>query len=220
MPTHAWPILGIAHLQGEVAVRKMLFFLMATIALSSGCSSYDTRLSSRSLRSNDNQNLGTVFVWDNDVSAAVAYPPSTIRTESGQRETGRAAICMQRAMTAGATAMKGDLSVSDSILKAASLPGADGRDLGKVALNLSKSVLSLSVSTERTAFVDTALFYLCQMAANGSLSDAQLSTAVTKLFETAGALANSSAEPKSQAAPGFSNDGIKPTGASPESVSK
>lgn len=176
-------------------------FLMLAVVLLCGCSTYDTRLSSRSLRSYDNQNLGTVFVWDNDVSAAVAYPPSTLRTLSGERETGRAAICMQRAMTAAATAMEGDLSVSDSFLTLAKLPGAQGGDLGKVAVNLSKSVLALSVSTERTAFVDTALFYLCQMAANGSLSDANLSTAVGKLFDVAGALSSSSAEPASEAAP-------------------
>ncbi|WP_369914245.1 hypothetical protein AB8810_15935 [Xanthomonas sp. NCPPB 3005] len=201
-------------------MQKTLFLMSVASMLLAGCSTYDTRLSSRSLRSNDNQNLGTVFVWDNDVSAAVAYPPSTTRTTAGDRQTGRAAICMQRAMTAGATAMKGDLSVSDSFLTLAKLPGAQGGDLGKVAVNLSESVLALSVSTERTAFIDTALFYLCQMAANGSLSDDHLSTAVTTLIETAGALASSSAEPKSQAAPILPNTVDKPAGATPGAVSK
>lgn len=203
-----------------IAVRKTLFPTLVAVVLLGGCASYDSRMSSQSLRTKDNQNLGTVFVWDNDVSAAVAYPPAALRKVDGSIETGRAAICMQRAMTAGATAMGGDLSVSDSFLTLAKLPGAQGGDLGKVAVNLSKSVLALSASTERTAFVDTALFYLCQMAANGSLSDANLSEVVTKLFETAGALPSSSAAPPSEPAPGLSNPVGKPAAGTPDATSQ
>jgi hypothetical protein len=70
----------------------------------------------------DNKNLGTLFVWDNDVSAAVAYPPA-------------------------------------------------------------------------------GLFYLCELSANGSLSDDQLSSAVTSLFEAAGKLEPSGSSPVSLMAP-------------------
>lgn len=201
-------------------MKRTLVLMPLVVVLLGACSTYNTRMSSQSLRTKDNQNLGTVFVWDNDVSAAIAYPSPVLRHKDGSLETGRASICMQRAMTAGATAMKGDLSVSDSILKVASMPGAEGNDLGKAALNLSKSVLALSVSTERTSFIDTALFYLCQMAANGSLREGELSTAVTELFEAAGSLAASSAEPKSQAAPSMSSEGGKPADPKADPISK
>lgn len=167
--------------------------------------------------------LGTVFAWDNNVSAAVAYPPSVVdKLPNGtKREVTAAPICMQRAMTAGATSTALNGKVSEKLLTLVGNPAAQGSEpLAEAALNVSRSVLALSASTERTAFLDTGMFYLCQLAANGAITKDQLKDAVTELISSAAGMTPTATQLASLAAPELRNgeepnrggsDGVKGT---------
>ncbi|KAF1719793.1 hypothetical protein CSC75_13990 [Pseudoxanthomonas wuyuanensis] len=91
---------------------------------------------------------------------------------------------MQRAMTAGATSVEASGSLSDAALKLADpTANAEGKELAGAALAVSNAVMALSVSTERTAYLDTGLFYLCQLHANGAMTSPEFASAVEKLIE-------------------------------------
>jgi hypothetical protein len=168
--------------------------LAAVALLCTGCMPARFKTSYKSVKGDPDTTLGSVFVWDNDVSAAVAYPPGKSKF--------RPPICMQRAMTAGATSVNASGSVSDAIVKLAN-PAVitDGKQLASATVAASNAVMALSVSTERTAYLDTGLFYLCQMHANGALNDNLFYAAVTKLIDRSATMTTAAASLGQLAAP-------------------
>lgn len=116
---------------------------------------------------------GALSIWEPDMSAAVLYP-------SGQ-------MCMQRALAIVTHDTAVTASVSEAVLqlsRAAAKASDQNRndDLAKIAATIKQTASLLTTTTERTAFLDFGLFYICQMSANGSLTDsqtAQLVKAVT-----------------------------------------
>ncbi len=155
-------------------LRFSLLALLVTAAMgASGCTPATFKRSFVSVKGDTTQTLGSVFIWSNDVSAAIAYPPGA----------GRPPICMQRAMTAGATSVGATASLSDTALKLANpATAASGSELAAASLAVSNAVMALSVSTERTAYLDTGMFYLCQLHANGALNPNQFEAVLKDLI--------------------------------------
>lgn len=162
--------------------------LLVVALLCTSCEKLNPHKTSRSALgvAGSKDTRGTLFVWDSDVSAAVAYPHRTISEDGAINAT---AICMQRAMTAGAVSAEVSAAINDT---AAALinPNAKvtGEPLTQGALAVSNAITTLAVSTERTAYVDTTLFYLCQLHANGGLNSAQLDRLVGDLIEKSTAM--------------------------------
>lgn len=105
-------------------------------------------------------------------------------------------------MTAGAASAEVSAAINDT---AAALidPKAKvtGEPLAQGAVAVSKAITTLAVSTEHTAYVDTTLFYLCQLHANGGLNSAQLDRLVGDLIEKSTAMQPVHAELTQVAAP-------------------
>lgn len=188
--------------QGEDMYLAKVVLLAGAAVLMAGCGTRMKR-STQSMGDGQGNTLGSIFVWSNDVSAAVAYPPrhatrteaskqekesslaSPVSATSSSRVTTPGPICMQRALTAGATSVETSLNLSEAALALAKLPSVkqgDGSLLAATA-DVGRSVMALNVSTERTAYLDTGLFYLCQLAANDALTQEQFQLAVLLLIE-------------------------------------
>lgn len=108
--------------------------------------------------------IGSLFVWSNDVNAGMI-------TKDGD-------VCMQRAMTVRSSSAQGEATVPASIVSASAAleaAAAQGQDQAAIALSgaISQAAAALSTTTERTAFLDIGMFYLCQLHANGAVSDHQ-----------------------------------------------
>lgn len=149
------------------------------------------------------ETVGSIFIWSNDVNAAVVY-------KSG-------VVCAQRAMTVVTADSRIQAAVPDSIFKlseaaaataAASVrseeAAADAPDAGAAAQTASQTARSaalvelaasiqeaaqlLTTTTERTAFLDVGMFYLCQLSNNRSISEADARALTGLLIEVAGGL--------------------------------
>ncbi|MCE8031913.1 hypothetical protein EKK97_10930 [Billgrantia tianxiuensis] len=116
------------------------------------------------------------------MSAAVGY-------ETGQ-------ICMQRALAITTIDAKATIKVSEAMLALAeasqdAAKGGDSADLANVAASLKQTATLLTTSTERTTFLDLGMFYLCQISANGGLTDTQTAELV-KIIAISGSSINTS----------------------------
>lgn len=125
--------------------------------------------------------VGSIFIWSNDVNAAVVY-------SNGQ-------ICAQRAMTARETDIEASANLSAAVADlttaaAAAAASDDTSDESLLALSatIRETAKMLTTTTERTAFLDVGLFYICQLSNNASISDDQTATLTTTLIESAGSL--------------------------------
>jgi len=105
-------------------------------------------------------------------------------------------------MTAGAASAEVSAATNDTATALID-PKAKvtGEPLAQSAAAVSKAITTLAVSTERTAYVDTTLFYLCQLHANGGLNSAQLDKLVGDLIEKSTAMQPVHAELMQVAAP-------------------
>jgi len=119
---------------------------------------------------------GGLSVWNPDMSAAVAY-------SSGQ-------ICMQRALAIKAVDSSTSVKLSDAILKLsiAAEKSANPQELLSLSNTIKQTVSLLTTTTERTAFLDMGMFYLCQISANGGLTDTQVAELLKILAITGSAM--------------------------------
>lgn len=120
--------------------------------------------------------IGTLFVWSNDVNAGMVY-------ESGH-------VCMQRAMTMEAMTGGGSASVPSSLVslsEAARTALAEGDSESAIAISgaISQAATALSTTTERTAFLDIGMFYLCQLEANRAITPDQSAMLTQQLIRDA-----------------------------------
>jgi len=123
---------------------------------------------------------GSLSVWNNEMTAAIEY-------NSGQ-------ICMQRALSVVANDFsntaevpKAFLSLADALKTAAD--NGDEEQIAKLTTTLKETATLLTTSTERTTFLDYGMFYLCQISANGGLTDTQTAELI-KIISLAGASIN------------------------------
>lgn len=134
------------------------FFLALLVLNVSGCAT--TKRSSIAFRKDSG---GSLSVWDANMSAAVAY-------HNGK-------MCMQRAMAIKNLDAGAELQVSQAMLRlsesykaAAAGGGAAAGDLATLSATLKQTATLLTTTTERTAYLDMGLFYICQIAANDSIT--------------------------------------------------
>lgn len=178
---------------GHISVTKMkiklssFLIIAATLILNSGCT--QVKRSTLSIgkpmmennqiaRTKDNEiiyeTIGTIFVWDTDVSTAVM-------NKEGH-------TCIQRALTTKDIAASGVLS--DSILNLTKTlektQNPKERELLSVAIAQTSTLLT--TTTERTAFLDTGLFYICQLGANKALTQSEVVTLSQEVIKSAAGL--------------------------------
>ena len=139
--------------------------------------------------------IGTLFVWSSEVNAGVIY-------EGGN-------ICMQRAMTA--RAMSGSLDASAnaeapaSVLAGMTAAAAEASDSGNIeaaaaiSAAIAQAATALSATSERTAFLDIGMFYICQLSANGRLSVPETNQLALQLVESAAGMTPTGTVPRADA---------------------
>ncbi|QTC91758.1 hypothetical protein [Brevundimonas goettingensis] len=126
-----------------------------------------------SLADQQHQTIGSLFVWSNDVNAGMI-------TRNGE-------VCMQRAMTTRTSSFGGSASAPSSLIdlsKAARTAADKGDEAAAIQLAAAyrEAAASLSTTTERTAFLDIGMFYICQLEANGAISQSQAALLTQQLI--------------------------------------
>lgn len=122
---------------------------------------------------------GSLSVWNADMSAAVTYP-------QGQ-------MCMQRALAVKTVEAELTTKVSEAIIalsdvaKNAASTGQNA-ELASLVASIRQTAALLTTTTERTAFLDLGMFYVCQISANGSLTDHQTAEVLRSLTLVASSL--------------------------------
>ncbi len=150
---------------------------VGALFLVSGCKSMQER-------SVDRKGVGlsaTVITWDSARSAAVAMP--------GDR------VCLQNAVLGRDTEVDVMAKVTEAAISwtkvlQPSMPskGSGSGEFVTATTNINRSVTRLDTSTERTAFLSLGLFYVCQIAANQKLGEAETSLLVRQMMTTAAGL--------------------------------
>lgn len=166
----------------KIPFQKIAIACLATsMVLSSGCVSPYFKRSALSVGANTfdkygnpTKTLGTIFVWDADVSAAMID------------KNGR--TCIQRALTT--KDVKASVALSDQILKWARALETTEDEKAQEALSAAIATTStlLTTTTERTAFLDTGLFYICQLGANNTLKQDEVIELSKQLIQSAAGL--------------------------------
>ncbi|WP_369939910.1 hypothetical protein [Xanthomonas medicagonis] len=153
---------------------KAITVVVVVAMASAGCST----LKSESIKQREGGNektIGTVTTWSPDKAAAVVV--------GGQ-------VCMQLPTrlvnlgTSGAAAGYADVS-------------GQGKLGGSGAGDFRSDATSSVVATERTTFLSFGLFYICQMAMNGSLDGAALEKMLSMVVATSATLKPAPAQPPS-----------------------
>lgn len=96
-------------------------------------------------------------------------------------------MCMQRAMAvnnidASATAKVSEAIMALSEAYTAAAKAGNAGDLASISGTLKVTAMSLSTTTERTAYIDMGMFYLCQIAANGSITPTEANALLRTLI--------------------------------------
>lgn len=150
------------------------------------------RQSVTSIKVDQPNTAGTLFIWSNDVNAGMI---------NNQNK-----ICMQRAMTARggsagieAQAPAAIFNLSEAAMEASQKSDSDAAATMSAAI--AASVTALSTTSERTAFLDIGMFYLCQLAANGTINGAQADGLTRQLFTSAAGMTPAGTVPRVDAPP-------------------
>lgn len=145
------------------------------------------RKSVTSMKVDKENTAGTLFIWSNDVNAGMV---------NNQNK-----ICMQRAMTARggsagieAQAPAAIFNLSEAAVEASEKSQADAAATMSAAI--AASVTALSTTSERTAFLDIGMFYLCQLAANDTIDETQTETLTRQLFTSAAGMTPAGTVPR------------------------
>lgn len=146
---------------------KRIFLIIVIVF--AGCSFIDPAAYKRS--SIAFKKGGGLSVWDSDLTAAV--------------ENRRGYVCMQKALTAKAISNKAEVKISDAVLKIAQgIPStASAQELINFQNSMSQTLAMLTTTTERTAFLESGLFYICQLSINNALTNEQVFYLTKKLIE-------------------------------------
>ncbi|MCG8519039.1 MAG: hypothetical protein MI794_13705 [Pseudomonadales bacterium] len=161
----------------KTLVSSVLFSLL----LSSGCAHLGGTYFKRSyvsIEGDDDDTIGTILVWEADTSAAVLL------------DDGKA--CMQTALAVKTADVEAQAKISESLLelsKTAALaqenPENVNQPLADVTTSIKEAAQALTTTTERTAFLNIGMFYLCQIAANGSVNENNTSLIAQTLIKSA-----------------------------------
>ena len=162
----------------ELKMKNFTVLILLVVSLS-GCETLTGAWGKKSSIAFVKDSGGSLSVWNAEMSAAVAY-------ESGQ-------ICMQRALAVKTIDTNTAVKVSDTMLALAKAAqtSTTGGELASITTSLKETASLLTTSTERTTFLDLGMFYLCQISANGGLTDTQTAELV-QVIALAGAGINAS----------------------------
>lgn len=151
--------------------------------------------SALSLVDAESATIGTVFVWSNDQNAGLVTKDSK--------------VCMQRAMTARSMAARVDGEAETSIPAGtfseltAAAGAASAQNNAEAAATISAAIAqtatALSATSERTAFLDIGMFYLCQLSANQTLTGNQPAELTLELIEAAAGMTPTGVVPAANA---------------------
>lgn len=170
---------------------KFIFLFIAVFTISACTQIGGTKFkrSYVSIKDADQKTVGTLFVWEADTSAAVLF-------EGGE-------ACMQTALAIKSANIQAEAKLSDAILnlsetasiiaaKAATdgqVPASSG-DLAKVTTTIQEAASMLSTTTERTAFLNIGMFYICQIAVNKSINATQANALINTLVTSSAGMKN------------------------------
>lgn len=132
-----------------------------------------------SIKDAQDQTIGTILVWEADTSAAILFKDG--------------GACMQTALAVKTTDFQAQAKFSDALLTlsktaaaVAVSPGATtNQPLADVTSSIKEAAQLLTTTTERTAFLNIGMFYLCQIAANKSLSQGESDVLLDALIKAA-----------------------------------
>ena len=158
--------------------------LLVLLTFFSGCAQLGGTYFKRSyisIKDANDETVGTMLVWEADTSAAILF------------ESGRA--CMQTALAVKTTEMEAKAKISDALLNlsqtaatVASSQQAANEPLADVTGSIKEAARLLTTTTERTAFLNIGKFYLCQIAANNSLTQDQAEQLASSLIKSAASM--------------------------------
>ena len=164
-------------------MNKILLPILIMSILTAGCAQLGGTYFKKSYvsikNSDTNETEGTLFIWEADTSAAVLF-----------KEGG---ACMQTALAIKTANIEAQTKLSDAILNlsktALQATTADGQAADNAALlevtsSIQEAAQSLTTTTERTAFLNVGMFYICQIAANKTLPDSEVKEVITTLIKS------------------------------------
>lgn len=135
--------------------------------------------------------VGTVITWSPDRMAAVIAPGP-----AGERHR----VCMQAALAIKEKDIEGGAKISQAILAYSKVlesfsEKATSGDLVELSGKINETVILLSTTTERTTFLNSGLFYACQMAANQNLGPEETARMVSMVLQAVMLLDTAKKEP-------------------------
>jgi hypothetical protein len=145
-------------MNNKIFTHIVVVFLMLPIL---GCSTYFKRSIDTVENKKTQETLATVIVWANDTNAAIV-------NNNGN-------VCMQNALALKTTETTANVNLSDALLKLSKVVSekkngeAPDKDLLAVTASINQAATLLTTTTERTAFLNTGMFYLCQILSNSSI---------------------------------------------------
>ncbi len=150
--------------------------LISSLSLG-GCETMGGAWAKRSSIAFQKDSGGSLSVWNADMSAAVGYQDGS--------------LCMQRALAIKTIDSEVAANLTASVSKIADVAStATESDKPKItaalASSLEETASLLTTSTERTTFLDLGLFYICQISANGGITDKQTAELI-KIISLSGA---------------------------------
>jgi len=156
----------------------------------SGCSAYFKRSIDTVHHEKTKEHIGTVIVWANDTNAAIL-------NKDGK-------VCMQNALAIKTTNSTADVKLSEALLKLSKVeeknleasPSENNEALLSVTSSIKQAATLLTTTTERTSFLNTGMFYLCQILSNSHIRDEDAKLILEQLVVSAAGLGKNDVEKK------------------------
>ena len=150
-----------------------ILMIMLSVSVLSGCSAFGTWFGETKpmMTFAELPSKSTLFVWSPKNSAAFV------------NAEGKA--CVQGAEVFHEKS--GSVDISNEllgILKGVQLSSDSTSDEKAIAIGLANDIISLKTNSERTTYLSIGMFGLCQLQANGGISNQELLTLVTQLIKS------------------------------------
>ena len=165
-------------------IKRMPALVLLLTTLLSGCAQLGGTYFKRSyisIADSNKKTVGTILVWEADTSAAILF-------RNGE-------ACMQTALAIKTANMEAETTLSDAILNLSKTAQAavvedpaatvSSQALLDVSGSIREAASMLTTTTERTAFLNMGMFYICQIAVNHSITPTQADTLISTLITSA-----------------------------------
>ena len=164
-------------------MNKSIILLIFISVFLSGCSQLGGTYFKRSyvsITGKPENTIGTILVWEADTSAAILFKDG--------------GACMQTALAIKTVNAEAEGKLSDAILNISSAANqiaksgsntASSEALVEASGSIKEAASMLTTTTERTAFLNMGMFYMCQIAANKSITKEQADKLIESLIKSA-----------------------------------